>query len=198
MMRQEHNQALKPLSDLANLRDDVGAISRFLKAHPDYLGETGFDQLSDDVVCGCVLGLRDKVRELWRGGPRANGIAREFLLEKEIVYGNGDEVRAEISPAAVDVDWARSRLVLKYEALNLFQGSIYNLMQVSRFAKVCGRPDCPTPYFIASKVLQQYCGRECVKWARLESANDYYKRLGAMKRRKRLAKQSKRKRGKRE
>jgi len=195
-MKSTHNRALETLSELANLREDDAAISRFLKSRREYLNEEFLDQVPDDVVRDDVLGLRNKIRKLWRGGEVANEIAREFLLAKEVIhYGAEDEKHVEFSPDAINVDWDRGKLVLTYKALDSFQASIYELLQVSRFAKICARAECPAPYFIAKKIVQQYCSDECKYAVREEIQKNYWNRRGSKRRKERKGQSKRRKRG---
>jgi len=154
--------ALATLVELANLSDSDAAISRFHKAHLGYLNEDLFGNAPDEVVREHVFGLRGSIRKLWRGGEVANQIAREFLLAKEVFdWGGDDKEPLEVSPDAVKVDWDGGKLILEYEALNDFQESIYELLRVSRFAKVCARPGCLTPYFIAKDLRTRHCSTDC-------------------------------------
>src|SRR5262249_2641720 len=43
--------------------------------------------------------------------------------------------------------------------------------------KICGRPDCPAPYFIARHHLgQQYCGSDCASWAQKKWKRQWWAR----------------------
>ncbi len=170
--------ALAALVDLANLNDSDAAISKFLKMHQDFLDERGFDQMRDEDVREYVLGLRNSIRKLWRGGEVANGISRGFLLAEEVHYGPRDEERLVCSPDAVDVDWDRGKLVLKYKALDQFQSSIYELLKVSRFAKVCARPGCAAPYFIAKDLRQRHCSTDCADAMQDEWRREWWRTKG--------------------
>jgi len=95
------------------------------------------------------------------------------------------ESDAVSSPDAVDVDWDNRKLVLKATALDPLQMSVLELLRISRFAKVCARPGCPAPYFIADKIIQQYCSDECKYEARKAIQNAYWERRGSRVRRER-------------
>ena len=82
-MTSKYNRALETLKELANLRDEEPSIGRFLKKHMLY-----FEFLHRDCIEGCqpinehVLKIRDEIRELWRGGERANEIAQRYLISE--------------------------------------------------------------------------------------------------------------------
>ena len=173
-MQSRHNRALDAVKWLANLGESHEEWVEFLKKHPHYLNWQE-----------SLLGFRDQVRKLWRGGEMANEIARRLLLEEEVHHGPEGEKPLAFSPARVNVDWDRGELVLDYKALNVFHASIYELLRVSRFAKVCARRGCPAPYFIAEKITQQYCSDDCKYEARKAVQNAYWERRGSRVRRER-------------
>jgi hypothetical protein len=171
--------ALATLVELANLSDSDAAISRFHKAHFGYLNEDLFSNAADEVVREHVIGLRGSIRKLWRGGEVANQIAREFLLAKEVFHcGVEDEEPVEGSPDAVKVDWDGGKLILQYGALNDFQASIYELLRVSRFARVCARPGCLAPYFIAKDLRTRHCSTDCADAMQDEWRKEWWRTKG--------------------
>jgi hypothetical protein len=184
-MKSKRNRALLDvLKWFANLGEAPKEWAEFLAKHPGYLKEEYFVG-PDDVRQEYFLSLRNQVRKLWRGGEVASEIAHAFLLAKKPhFHGEGEEAKI-LSPDSIKVDWDRGELVLAYTALDDFQASIYELLRVSRFAKVCAGPGCPAPYFIADKIIQQYCSDECKYEARKEIQKAYWERRGSRVRRER-------------
>jgi hypothetical protein len=161
------------MADLANLADGAEAVSQFLGKHRDYLYQWNVDVLTIEHVKAHVFNLRSKIRTLWRGGEKANQIALEFLLAKKdtvLEYETGSETIA-FSPDAIKVNWDNGNLELDYHALDDFQASIYALLKLSRFLKVCACPGCPHPHFVAKDLRARHCSLRCSnamqnKWRR--------------------------------
>ena len=194
-MASRHSRALNALKWLANLGESLEELAELRAEHPDYLNEPDLSPVSDREALESALFLRKTIRQLWRGGEVANGIARRILLAEEAYYGPDNEEAIVCSPDAVDVDWDNGKLVLKATALNPLQKSVLELLRISRFAKVCGRRDCPAPYFIAKKIIQQYCSDECKYAVRKEIQRDYWNRRGSKRRKERKHRTKQRKRG---
>src|SRR5215472_13704737 len=94
------NNDLAPLVDLVNLHDD--GVLWFVKKHPKFVRP---DQ---------VIRVRNALRDIWRGGERANAIVRTVLLLDKWVpiedeqFGPGKEQLLPIS-----VDWQRGTFSYK-------------------------------------------------------------------------------------
>lgn len=145
-------QKLSVLVELANLGNSPEAIKRFAKNHREYTAPTD------------TLKVRDQLRELWRGGTRADRIATRFLCEGPFL----------VSTMNARVDWRRGTLV--YKPQNQFQADLYELLKCSDRAKFCARPDCPAPYFIASnRISARYCSTDCRASALLEAKRKWWK-----------------------
>jgi hypothetical protein len=184
-MTSRQSRALNALKWLANLGESLEEFAEFREKHPDYLNEPDLSPVSDGEALDSVLFLRNEIRKLWRGGAVANTIARSILLSEKAYYGPDGEEAIVSSPDAVDVDWDNGKLVLKATTLDPLQMSVLELLRISRFAKVCARPGCPAPYFIADKIIQQYCSDECKYEARKAIQNAYWERRGSRVRRER-------------
>jgi hypothetical protein len=197
-MTSRHNRALDQLIELANLKDDPVAVGKFLKAHPFFVENLERVAAWNQPVDTEVLLVRDQVQELWRGGDRANQIAQYYLITEAIsaVTDQLDSPAAKGALTPVLVDWKRGELRLAFSPGNDFRTAIYGLLKVSRFAKECANPECPAPYFIAKKIIQQYCGDDCKHAARKKLQNAYWARSGSKVRKERMRKSKGRKRGK--
>ena len=141
------SQSLAPLIELANLGDSPEAVQRFRAKHLKFLPKA--EQ---------ILPTRNLLRELWHGGQRADRIARELLFaEYHLSGGEGKPHFGVWKP--VGVDWRRGTIT--YSPEHEYQGPLYELLQRSWLAKVCARPGCVAPYFVARRITQQYCSTDC-------------------------------------
>jgi hypothetical protein len=48
---------------------------------------------------------------------------------------------------------------------------------------VCGNPECPAPYFVATKKNQRYCSEKCAGWAKREAKKAWWDQHGSERRR---------------
>jgi hypothetical protein len=170
----ENSHTLAPLIELANLGDSPEAIARFQSKYPGY-GDV-------DVVT-----LQDKLRYVWQGGRSAEEIATELLFGHTLTHARSDSVFLKLP---VRVDWRRGELA--YKPLNEFQAALYALLQRSRLAKVCARPGCAAPYFVAGRITQQYCSTDCAEAMQDQYRLNWWRANGNEWRRKRRRKGRKR------
>lgn len=201
------SQLLRGLTEFVNMRDSVDDVRRFLRRWPTFLdpgdekkGEyyieicrsMGFDPWElvrkdpDDETLAMlgdnpsILGLRDHVRGVWRGGEDSN--ARMTILLFGFQHWPTGH-RKMILP-----DWQRSEII--YRATTMFQKACYLLLKNSQKAKVCANPDCPAPYFIGKRPFQRYCTPDCLKPFQKEWKRSWWDRVGKQ-RRKRKKKRAK-------
>lgn len=157
---------LKPLEELANLRDDPTDFERFCKRWP------GFVYVPEDRTPNRFYTLRSRraaLRDVWRGSSLAlselllpNGPPEEIQNSEHYVDRDESGFPAgSLWTTQVNVDWQRGQFV--YEPRTDFQKALYGLFLQSSRAKICGNPNCPAPYFIAKKVIQRYCSDKCAE-----------------------------------
>lgn len=163
-------------------------------------------QLDDSVRFTIpVLDLRDQVRRLWRDLQSANELLpttfpvrpRCDLLETvlglaeekrdPVYYGYSSDsegtagLKTLLGSFVLKIDWTRGMLVPQYETN--FQKACYTLfVKYSAFMRFCKNPDCPTPYFIAKRLTQRYCGLDCVNAIQKERKLDWWNRVGSKRR----------------
>jgi hypothetical protein len=199
----EHSTTLAILVELANLTVRPDAVLRFLDKHPNFVSE-GMDSpatinLPKAEAYGTrfvdaqrVLVVRHYVRELWgNSGDRANDAAAKLLFANHLKRGKDVSEDSTLSPYSID--WHHGKLV--YKPLDEFQSALYAMMPRSHLAKVCARPGCAAPYFIARRVTQQYCSSDCADAMQDQWRRNWWKAHGNEWRRKRRQ-HSRRKRGK--
>jgi hypothetical protein len=192
----ENSSTLAPLVELANLTDSPETVARFLAKYPTFIPseldppESGLDDprfalfkstaletALNDFRAHCspsmeeclrrarVFFLRHQLRELWgNSGERADGIAYSLLFAAQFQESDA----TVYSP--MGVDWLHGQLV--YKPLDEFQAALYALLKCSYRAKVCARPGCSAPYFVANRITQQYCSTDCAdamqdEWRRI-------------------------------
>ncbi len=127
-----------PHAALANLRpDDVGALSAFTRRY----GVISTHTLTGLVSTGDTGRFRDYLRQAWTGNRNA--------LEQMLVDLNA---RLGVLPTGVDIIvedlWTLTRLMFLRDWL-------------AGRAQKCASPDCPAPYFLASRKGQKFCGQTC-------------------------------------
>ena len=135
------------------------------------------------------LWLRDKLRLVWHGTESANELLADLLTSVE-GYGDEDGLVA-VHEILAEPDWKTGRFF--YRPRTPLQQALYELMCNSRRAKVCGRPGCPAPYFVARDPRQQYCSTDCA-----DAMQDEWRRRWWREHGNEWRKQSKKKRGKRQ
>ena len=194
------------LADLANLRDDSAAFERFASRWPDFSEVLDSDPAPTDSYFQYHYGepmtrmpaklptrflriwqRREALRQIWRGNSEK---LFQVLLPTEA------EMMMDLDPDWVwnpqlKLDWQRGEFV--YTPQGEFQAALYRLFRRSAFAKLCGNPNCPAPYFIAHKTTQRYCTGECAQVFQKEWKRRWWKEKGTEWRREK----SRKKRGKR-
>jgi hypothetical protein len=61
-------------------------------------------------------------------------------------------------------------------ALTPFEQVIYHFQRIAERASRCGNPECPAPYFFATKKGQKYCSSKCSGPAQREQKRDWWRR----------------------
>lgn len=69
-------------------------------------------------------------------------------------------------PAREGDHFAYERGQLVYRTATLLQFLMLDLLSVPRdYLRKCKRPDCPTSFFVADHLREDYCSPECKQWA---------------------------------
>jgi len=175
------------LHELANLRDEVKAVEHFIQHWPSIAEQPeSFPQGFSLARQGSrlpkpleyVLVLRNRLREVWTGGPEANSILTAFFLTSSPITDLWRPLPPVIdtlvesvdvvgslpshplpSKGRFEADWRRAGFVYRPETQ--LQKALHLLLQSSARAKLCANPECPAPYFIAKKSGVRYCSTEC-------------------------------------
>jgi hypothetical protein len=215
MKKHKHYRAplvLETLKELANMRDDGGRrFAQFVKKKlrcavygnlPDcYFGFEHYFSDSDperdcypETQVQTLTFIRNQVRKIWRGGEEGERRANEVVFA-ELYFCDQQPTlpRHEYSP--IYLDWNRGQV--DFNPFDMFQAGVYELAKHSHLAKVCARPDCPAPYFVARRIIQQYCSPDCAEWAKRETQLKYWARKGSQRRRQRRARRNRKKAPKR-
>lgn len=72
-------------------------------------------------------------------------------------WESGERIWVEFRPKAV---------ILRCP--DLFTFMVFELLSNAKALRVCERPSCPHPYFLAQHGKERYCSTECAKWAQSE------------------------------
>ena len=208
------NPRLAALADFANTRDDKEAIGRFMKIHPEFLNSAlrgGWPAMAqrkilDPLSLAAGAALPD--------GPSSQHLAAieqlpkddTFLLYRDITRaawnGSGKDLDLLLftsfdnnkGPQFSRADWQRGGL--PYVPTNEFQAAIYELLESSRFAKVCSNPQCQARFFIAADPRARFCSKECATTFQRQDKLDWWNRVGKLKRTEKLRKKKLTKKGK--
>jgi hypothetical protein len=96
--------------------------------------------------------------ENWRGRQVQFREEWDSYVEK----GRADREFTQVAPGE---GFVRTRDGLSYRATTLWRLLIFGLGSVpSERLRVCARPECPHPYFVARHLKQQYCNDSCAAW----------------------------------
>ncbi|MBV9762109.1 MAG: hypothetical protein JO340_16210 [Acidobacteriaceae bacterium] len=107
---------------------------------------------------------RAKERETWQGLiPRdATGLSE---MEAPHLTLRSDTQRNPVCAAGADT-------IEQFAKLMVFAADASRL-------RMCWRPDCPTPYFIADDLKAHYCSEDCSRWSRAEHKRNWWKERGS-------------------
>jgi len=94
--------------------------------------------------------------------------ARHGVTSSHLARRPGDDVDVEAIKAAIIESEEPPATITRIEA------AIFHLRQNRKRALHCPNPDCPAPYFFASKKGQKYCSPECAKPAQRESKRRWW------------------------
>lgn len=149
------------LCDLANM--NPGDRDRLQKHFPS---------IPDDESEEALLALRDQLRAIWPSKPNRD-IPRQAVLQEWF------ETQALTDPEKwfVLFQWGIIRPVF-------FRGELaWAFCRHSSRLAMCGNPECPAPYFVASKRTQKYCSKtdECARYATRAAALKYWRNKEAKK-----------------
>jgi hypothetical protein len=161
------------LYGLANLSTDPSSIAHFRQRCPVPTGGESDEEL---------LRLRDELRLLWAGNNEPDGSKREDLVK----YWVGGP-RSLSDPGKWHVFW---QLGVFRPNTNFFRGVLaWAYCRHMAALKTCANPDCPAPYFIATRRTQIYCSEtdECARFAARKTARKYWHAKGKRKSKKKEA-----------
>ena len=189
-------EARKLLLSVANLQDSGDSFDWFKKQFP-YLIE---DVVSPTVLKEAVfidpdesfpyygtaskpiekwkywiLPLRATLRAIWRAPDRRTKEWGMFRISQDFFsQGQGDLIHAPLD-GSFD-------LLLVMKPRSRTERLILELLKWSELTRYCDNPDCPAPFFIASRTSQKYCSRDCAEPAQRECKRRWWARHGTQRR----------------
>jgi hypothetical protein len=83
----------------------------------------------------------------------------------------------EMSPDDGNLACESRQLVYRARTLLVFLGIDLVTLPVEHM-KVCGRPDCPAPFFITRHLRQRFCSEECAGWGQRQAKNKWWRESG--------------------
>ena len=170
------------LIDWANLSDSADALQRFARRHGRVLGPPWLMFLDNSVIR-----LRNYLRKAWDAQDRR---ARDWYaydlrgLFAILCRTTGAETR----PSESDEKWEEwvwlqndaerwDKWLGEPPPLTALEVTMFYFQtSIAERAKHCGGPECPAPYFIATKRWQKYCSPECTGPSTRESKREWWRK----------------------
>src|SRR5437773_5279353 len=142
----------KLLEEFANCRPDPDAVIRFTKKYgPLQLIPSPSEVFSFRITDW--LAAQANFCEKWK----RNTGRRVRLWPVDILEGEPGE-SFSVSP------W-----YYEYRASNLYRLLLLELYSFTQARlRLCRRPDCPTPFFVATHLKTKYCSKPCAAWKQRE------------------------------
>jgi hypothetical protein len=156
-LQKDRRKLLSALENFANIRADRKAWSHFRKRWPKFFPASEFDRAE--------MGLADSVHSypewldgIWRGYDSGAPLFALLGLSVEAWKPVEEIPRAQIHriPAQFFADWDEG--TFHYRGMCHFQRALFLLFRESWRARVCEK--CGYK-FVARRVAQRYCTREC-------------------------------------
>ncbi len=128
-----------------------------------------------------IWGLATKLRRAWQA---PNSRAREWFLFKlrqdyQHAVKFGDYLKS--CQTMQDAPKTRTEFIQRaymevesVPAVTPFEAAVYHLQCLGDRARICPNPECPAPYFIATKKGQKYCSPECAAPSQRESKRKWW------------------------
>lgn len=119
-----------------------------------------------------IYGVRDHLRKAWTAPDRRSREWHIFQLRRKF-----SELSKRVSASREElsgknrVDWLEDTPPVTPLEATMF----YFQNTIADRAKHCSGPDCPAPYFIASKRSQKYCSEKCAGPAERESKREWWR-----------------------
>jgi hypothetical protein len=94
-------------------------------------------------------------------------LQRSFRAEWKLnASGSPEEIVYGLAPKEKLI---RRKSGLEYQTETLWRLLFFSLDSIPfERLRVCDRPDCPNPYFVARHLGQRYCSQVCAQWAQRE------------------------------
>src|SRR5260370_36343950 len=173
-------------AEFANWPNDAGGVLRFTQQ---------YGALRAPLIPGAKFSFRISNWQKDQAQIRSVWVMTQYVSDKFGLDHNGD-----FHQKVIRVEEGEE-LVRRVEGLEYRTGSLFRLLwmevasiPIERLRK-CGRPDCQTPYFVATHLGQKYCSKPCGDWAQREWKMDCWRKRGPDWRRKKSKAKKKRSKG---
>lgn len=182
------------LLELANLRDDLGAVKRFHGRFAHFIPP--FDQswlLKEGEVLKPETGdyiwifmLKHMLCGLWTEPDFRQKEWGAFALRYMLYRYEHGALGAE-NPLEILVDPNKS---FRVPPPTPFEKALSHLVKSADTARYCANPECPAPYFFAKRRNQRYCSEICAAPAQRELKRKWWAEHGEEWRKARTAKKA--------
>jgi hypothetical protein len=105
----------------------------------------------------------DKAAEIAKSMPDEAGESAQQKI--------AEAAQAEFDNPMPDEEWTA---YISAPALTPFERAMYHFQQIGDLARHCPNPECPAPYFFATKRSQKYCSTSCSGWAQREQKRNWW------------------------
>lgn len=176
-------QARDFLTELANLRDELEAVRRFHVRFTAILEGYAFPPA--DVTAQRrlpwyvpIIVLRQDTRKVWEASSPRDKEYLIFSLREMVLRGAHEHSLAK-RHSSPDNPYAYLQLVNKQvPPEHQFEQISRYFLTTAKNTKKCQNPECPAPYFFATRRSQRFCGTECAKLAQRESKRKWWRANG--------------------
>jgi hypothetical protein len=174
------------LVELVNLQKDLGAIKRFRERYSHFIPP--FDQswlvrfsAEEDENLDPIKGeyiwifmLKHMLCNLWTEPDFRQKEWGAFAL-RYILYRYEYDAFVDENPFRILDDPTKS---YRIPPPSPFEKALSHLVKSAAVARYCGNPECPAPYFFASRKNQRYCSEICAAPAQRELKRKWWAEHG--------------------
>jgi hypothetical protein len=156
----------KLLEEFANCRPDPDAVVRFTKKYgPLRVSVAQYRDFKFRI--STWLAAQSQFQKIWTRGRT-----------RRVRFWPVDTLKAKPGESFSVSPW-----YYEYRTSNLHRLLLLELFSlVQARLKLCRRPDCPTPYFVATHLRQRYCSTACFGWRQRELKRAWWNAKGKQRR----------------
>jgi hypothetical protein len=179
------------LCSLANLQDSKSACEWLQRKFPDVMEAVsrnvlvlyrpkepkalmpGSPEHTEINRRNWLIPLRSRLRAIWRAPDVATKEWGLFRISQDFFRRGDPAILGSENELAY-----RDDFLFIWEPPTRTERFLLALTKWAELLTYCRNPDCPAPYFIASRRGQDYCSRECGKVGQRESKRRWWRKNG--------------------